>query len=50
MEEKINADLFCIPLGLHYLCFAKIGYTSGIKINADLFCIPLGLHYLCTFN
>ena len=45
---KINGDLFCISLGLHYLSpLVTIGCTSDMKINGDLFCISLGLHYLC---
>ncbi len=51
-KTKVLRLLFCIALGLHYLCFAQIGCTSAIKTKVLelLFCIALGLHYLCTQN
>ena len=42
-KMKINGDLFCISLGLHYLSpLVTIGCTSDMKINGFAF------HSVCT--
>ena len=49
---SLSALQFCIVLGLHYLCFAKIGCTSTIKMQVFqpfiLYCarFALSLHII----
>ena len=48
-DKEKGKGVLCLAVGLHYLCFAKIGCGSAkqMKILGLFFCLALALHYLC---